>query len=642
MKHMTISAGFLQAIDGRPVTRAFFSTYCLEPDFFELDVLPLLLGSPALSSAEPLRYQQLQALMGASAGCFGVAYDAPVFTPTLASRLEVDYLPLQVDGACHHAKLALVEVAGKDGPALIVCAGSFNLTRAGWWENIEVGHWVELSAADAPSNLVAPLRAALDWYLEQGRLPVLEALAALLARWTPTRPRRGCEFYFSRPHQGDFTQRLAQFSDGALEIVSPYFAEDHDNARLAAFLRGFKGGVSMLLPRDARQAATVTEAFHAGLGKLLRWCDWHAKSRKAFGLADAANPDERGYRKLHAKIYGGNDWLFVGSVNFSHQAMFANVEAGFLLGGLDRGPLLGKDSTAERFADALALEAPAPQAGALAFPPVFLAYDWHAGRLEASCRKHGALVLHGREGEELLRLALAGETAWVDAPALREQLRHSSLVRARWQEGDALSAARDVMVTQRQVYCRPSILPPLSLQDVLRILQDMHPASRAAAFGKLMARLQHLGGAADDSLEFLPPLPEAAAESTFFAEFSQVNGAFWHLKKRLCERPAELAYYLDGDQPDSLRGILRALDEAAPQAESTPVVRYLTLLGMDELLAANARGDVPLAAAVRARIAALEDSPAFGAIADKEKFLAWIKRIFVLPVPSSPDRHAQS
>ncbi|WP_311959487.1 hypothetical protein, partial [Acinetobacter baumannii] len=90
--------------------------------------------------------------------------------------------------------------------------------------------------------------------------------------------------------------------------------------------------------------------------------------------------------------------------------------------------------------------------------------------------------------------------AWVDAPALREQLRHSSLVRARWQEGNAQSAARDVMVTQRQVYCRPSILPPLSRQDVLRILQDMHPASRAAAFGKLMARLQRLGGAADDSL----------------------------------------------------------------------------------------------------------------------------------------------
>ena len=641
MKHMTISEGFQVAVKGRPVTRAFFSTFCLEPDFFELEVLPLLLGSPALSTAEPLRYQQLQALMGASGGRFGVAYDAPVFTPTQAARLEVDYLPLQVDGACHHAKLALIEVVDDGRPALVVCAGSFNLTKAGWWENIEAGHWVELHASHAPSNILGPLRAAVDWYLAQGALPVLDALRTLLAQWSPSSPHPACSFYFSLPHAGAFTDFLAPVAHGALEIVSPYFAQDHDNARISTFLRRFEGGVTMLLPRDVGLVATVTEDFYKGMQRHLRWCDWHPAVRKAFKLPDAASPEERGYRKLHAKIYGGNDWLFVGSVNFSHQAMFANVEAGFLLTGLDRGELLGKDALTGQFAQSMALEAPTPPQGELPFPPVFLAYDWLAGELEVRCAESGALVLHGREAGKLSQLELEGGSARFETPALGAQLRHSSLVRAQWRKGDRFSAERDVMVTQRQVYCRPSILPPLSLQDVLRILQDMHPASRAAAFAGLMAQLQRRVGSLADSLEFLPALPDAAVGNSFFAEFSQVNGAFWHLRRRLDAHPREHAYYLDGDQPDSLRGILRALDEPVPDAPSNPVVRYLTLLSMDELLAVHARGDGALATAVRERTAAEEAGPAFAAIEDKERFLAWIKRIFMLPVPGRQEHHAE-
>lgn len=640
MRHMTISEGFQAAIKGRPVTRAFFSTYCLEPDFFELEVLPLLLDSPGLSSAEPLRYQQLQALMGASGGRFGVAYDAPVFTPTQAARLEVDYLPLQVDGACHHAKLALIEVDDGGWPALVVCAGSFNLSKAGWWENIEVGHWVELNADAAPSNILGPLRAAVDWYLAQGALPVLEALRALLAQWSPSAPHPGCSLYFSLPHAGAFPDFLAPVAHGALEIVSPYFAQDHDNACILAFLQRFARGVTLLLPRDVNLVATVTEDFYSAMRRHLRWCDWHPAVRKAFKLPDAASPEERGYRKLHAKIYGGNDWLFVGSVNFSHQAMFANVEAGFLLTGLDRSALLDQDAGAQGYAESMALEAPAPQEGELRFPPVFLAYDWLAGRLEARCPRSGVLFLHRREGGEPLQVVLHGETAWLDSPFLREQLRHTSLVRAHWQAEGKSSAERDLMVTQRHVYCRPSILPPLSLQEVLRILQEMHPASRAAAYAGLMARLQRRIGSLDDSLEFLPSLPDAAVEDSFFAEFSQVNGAFWRLGRRLATHPRELAYYLDGDQPDSLRGILRALDEPAPDAASNPVVRYLTLLGMDELLALHARGDGALAASVRERIRAEEDGPAFAAIEDREKFLGWIKRMFILPVPASQEPHA--
>lgn len=638
MKHMTISEGFRDAIGDRRVERAFFSTYCLEPDFFELEVLPLMLGTPALSTADSIRYHQLQSLMGASRGRFGVAYDAPVFAPTLAPRLEVDYLPVQVDGACHHAKLAVIEVVDtEDNHAVILCAGSFNLTKAGWWENIEVGHWVELSAANAPANILKPLREAIDYYLAQGELPVLLDLRQLLSAWRAGPDHPHCSFYFSGAGKRSFTSFLKSVPRGILEVVSPYFSEDSNNAQVGQFLDSFDE-VSVLLPRDAAQAATVTEAFYTGLNDRVFWCDWDPKLKKEFKLPAMEGAEDRAYRKLHAKIYAGEHWRFVGSVNLSYQAMFANVEAGFLLTEVGSRRLLGKETQAERFANVLPVEAPCPDTDPAPFPAVFLVFDWNAGLLQASCQRSGTLVLHDKEGVEALRLPLQGEPLQMPAPCLHEHLRRSSLIRARWVQDGKSSAPRDVLISQRHVYCRPSALPPMSLAEVLRILQSMHPAQRAAAYRELAGRALRLAPDDIDSVEFLPPQPASDLDSTFFAEFSQVIAAFWHLKERLKGHPAEVGYYLDGEAPDSLRGIVRAMSDTTAGAASTPVVRYLSLLSMSEVLDLHGRGGSALADRVKELIALEESSAAFNAMTDKDQFLDWIKRMFVLPV--SPARSA--
>jgi hypothetical protein len=641
MKSSTITEGFLEAIGGRRVERAFFSTFCLEPDFFELEVLPLLLGARVLSTSEPIRYQQLQSLMGASRGCFGVAYDAPVFTPTLAPRLEVDYLPLQVDGACHHAKLAIIEVAGKENErALILCAGSFNLTKAGWWENIEVGHWVELNAADAPRNILLPLREAIDYYLAQGDLPVLRELQALVSGWAPKPDHPDCTFYFSGPGRRGFADFLRPVARSAVEIISPYFAEEGSNPKVGRFLKKFDK-VALLLPRDSDGVPTVTQAFHGSLPEHVTWCDWTPSVAREFGLHDAQGGNGV-YRKLHAKIYAGDGWQFVGSVNLSQKAMSENVEAGFLLTGTGSRKLLGKEARAERFAPRMGVEAPPADEGAVSFPAVFLVFDWLTGRLEASAPRQGTLVLHDREGVEALRMQLVGVPAHAAAGPLREQLRHSSLLRARWEQPDGCSAPRDVIVVQRQVYCRPSTLPPMSLQDLLRILQSMEPAQRAAVFGRMAVDVPRLDPDDRESLEFLPPTPDAADGPTFFAEFSQVNAAFWQLKERLKTHPAEQAYYLDGESPDSLSGIVRTIRADTSQSRSAPVIRYLTLLGVDEVLTLHGRHGGELADEVMRLIAQEEAGPAFADVPDKTKFLHWIKRMFVLPVSRMQETDAEN
>lgn len=133
VKSMTISEVFAQQLASeRLCRRSLQHVYSFEPDF-ELEVLPLLLGNPALSSNESIRYDQLQSLMHQHAVRLAVVYDLSVFDPQLAPKLEVDYLPMRVGGACQHAKLMVLVVRDSQS-ATEHCprAGSSpNLTKAG-------------------------------------------------------------------------------------------------------------------------------------------------------------------------------------------------------------------------------------------------------------------------------------------------------------------------------------------------------------------------------------------------------------------------------------------------------------------------------------------------------------------------------
>ena len=638
MKSLTISEGFRQAIGARPVKRAFFSTYSFEPHFFELEVLPLLLDGPTLSTDEIIRYHQLAALMSDSRGRFAVAYDMDVFRPEYAPRLEVDYVAVRVDGACQHAKIAVIEVENADGtPAIILAAGSFNLTFAGWWTNIEVGHWIELNADKYPENIAAPLTRALAFFQRQGDVPALAALQATLAKWTAGRRDPDCTFYFSGagPGRHAFPALLQAVSHGHVDIVSPFFSDQGDNTQVAAFLNRF-GSVSLFVPRDEAGIAQMTEAVHAALSKRVTWCGWHAEMSKKGYIPpqDAPNATQgKGFRILHAKIYSGQGWLFIGSVNLSYKALHENVEAGFLLTNLPGLNLLAADKQALEFVPVDPVKVPGSD-DAASMPPIQLAYHWQSGELHALSPITGALTLYDAEGTSYGTYALqAGVSSVLAIAAIAAQLKRSSLVNASWTRPDNISSERrTLLVSQRQVYCRPTVLPALDVQDLLRIFQNMHPSARVAFIATLAARQARLDKSGLSSNEFLPPLPAAELPPSFFSEFSEVNGAFWNMRKELAKAKSKqqadrLAYYLDSDQPDSLRGVARSLGAAATHPVST-IVKYLVLLSMDEILEIYASGNGALAHDVRALIAQTEQGAEFNALPEKDKFLEWVKEKF--------------
>lgn len=645
MKALTISEAFRSVIGEREVEQAFFTTYSFEPDFFELEVLPLLLGNPALSRNESIRYYQLQSLMRQYSGRLAVVYDLSVFDPQLAPRLEVDYLPMRVGGACQHAKLMVLVIRDRKSKELsiVLGAGSVNLTKAGWWENLEVGHWADLSEGSAPSNILEPLLDVLRFYQARTPSAVLDNILSVAMAFEASAADPNCSFYFSgngAAHR-HFDTFIAEHTDAdaSLEVISPFFADDGNNRTIIEFL-GRYPSATVLLPLDEQgQALVDRQSVYEALPRdSISWGQWCESVRKSH-LAPKSP-----YRRLHAKIYqahGEDPWCFVGSVNLSFKAFRQNVEAGFLLKGGDAKPLLvALQAPPDRFKVEVEASS-ASAAGDLEMPPICVAFDWQTDMLHTACKAPGELVLLNSAAEALISVMLNGaDDLLSQAPQLKAHLQGSSLMHARWLT-DAGEAEGTVLVSQRNLFCRPTHLPALDLQALLKIFIGMHESRRLELFGDLAIRL--LRASQDDGVrdEFLPePTAEGSFES-FFAEFSQVNGAFWELAERLAkaERDGDfqtLAYYLKGQQPDSLRKVLASIVGLdSTNKEASLIVRYLTLLSVTDLLKRfAAHADEALIREAEKALTVLERNELLTQLdgAEGEHFIRWFKTKFFEPV----------
>lgn len=659
MEQLTISEAFVQQLAGRRVCAGFFSTFSFEPEFFELEVLPLMLGNDAWSPSDELRYGQLQLKMqepDQPATHWAVAYDRDIFESQAAPRLEVDYLPVSLLPACQHAKLSVLLLENpsgaesSDGPpdySILLCAGSFNLTRAGWWENIEVGHWVELNAHYAPANIRRPLQQALEFYRNlRPAMPVqaLQRLLDVLAQLPESEADSDCSFYFSFSANGQHVQSFPQFleqaeASGTLQVVSPFFAEDGDNRVVAGLLEAFQN-VQLFLPRDEAGRALISKDVYRALSERAEWAEWLPEIRQQLMGAD-------GYRRLHAKIYnctGRDGWHFIGSVNLSQQAFSRNAEAGFLLRGRCQTLLqtLGIASAPQVFDCPVEAESTLDPASPV-MPLMHLIFDWQdacllllspaTGRLCLFDANHRCVCEHELQASTPLRVSFAEG---------RQLFARSSLVHARWlpsahSPGEQAEASGMLLVSQRNLYGRPLDMQGMNLAGLLRLLHAMGQEERMSSMSGMLEAALRLSFESQD--QYLSQAGDPGNVASFFSEFSEVNGAFWALGQRL-ERAGKdgdqrtLDYFLRGAQPDSLAGLLAALQPR--QAETSPglIVRYLTLLGIEELLLRHAeQTSSVLLSEVQQNLTTLEQNELSACLQaegmDAERFIVWYRRQFL-------------
>ena len=144
---------------GYRVTTALFTTYGFEPDFFESSIIPLLLpeGEGDFSLHPVVRRVQLEAHLREHPMKVDVYFDGRVAVPG-CPLLPYNMIPMHPNQAEFHGKVILLLLEnGSENSLCTLGVGSANLTKSGWWENLE--GWYFTPAFRCTSTAVCPGRA---------------------------------------------------------------------------------------------------------------------------------------------------------------------------------------------------------------------------------------------------------------------------------------------------------------------------------------------------------------------------------------------------------------------------------------------------------------------------------------------------
>jgi hypothetical protein len=307
------------AIAGRRLVAAVFLTFRFEPEFFEQQVLPLFFDVP-LSHAEALKRVQMEDLLRDVPHGVAVYYDQNgLAADGKPARQDVRRIAVRHATGIFHPKnvFALVENVEPDGDgnharALIVATMSANLTRAGWWENVEVCHIEQLEEGE-----LTRLRDDVLRFLESLERRVFDKSAdghaALKAIKTFLRSTTQRQLRSSggrlEPHFFDGGMTVVEFLRSAagrdlrglnLEIISPYFDAGPTSTPLSDLIDEFS-------PREVRVFLPKTEAGEALCSKeIFEW----VKSTPGVSWARLPKDVTRGgkaenakARTVHAKVY---------------------------------------------------------------------------------------------------------------------------------------------------------------------------------------------------------------------------------------------------------------------------------------------------------------------------------------------------
>jgi hypothetical protein len=686
----TLSAHIEARMKGRRLVAAVFTTYRFDPGFFEREVLPLFFDV-GFSHVGTVRLAQLEDALRSDACEVAVYYDrGGLVAGAEGARLDVRRHPMHVKKGVFHPKnlFALVEAIEPDDdghrPRTLLCAClSANLTRAGWWENVEVAHVEEITEG-------------MSTRLQIGLLPHLEGL---IRRATPARhddPRDGHEALrairgFVRQTQ-PIAQRSAQgvththFYDGRasvpdfmrdvvgdkvkgwhLEVISPYFDDADDCAPLDALIEAFApASVRVLLPCNARDELTCTPGIYEAVRQKLNVA-WARLPDEMRALGDARHATQR---VVHAKVYrfyersrGGHEVLFVGSANLTTPGFrlnpgSGNVESGMLVHRVPRGtrepwlqPLASKTPVFAR--STKDDEALAPQGTALQ-----LRFDWtdlsaHA-RWSDPARSPALTIEHG--GAALFTLSpLTRDDGWrplgsAEAGALHKVLPSTSIVSV----CEPTQPPALLLVQEEGMAHRPSLIEDLSPADILRYWSLLSVEQRAAFVATRV--VMSLDGD-------LPTLraEQAGEEASLFDRFAGIFHAFARLEEsvraslkashgREGSSPREAVYRLFGAKYDSLPTLLERVREVSDKPDADPLEAYVVTLCAEQLLHETRREFPEFYAEHPADLARLKKALAHKDITrekirarnpqtrDMDEFLRWFEQSFLKRArPQTPE-----
>jgi hypothetical protein len=678
-----LSEHFQDRMKDRRLVSAVFTTFRFEPGFFESEILPVFFDVP-LSHAGSIKLVQLEEALRALPGSIAVYYDQHgLVAEGGPAKLDIRRFPIRHRTGIFHPKnvLALVEDVEPDenghrARALLCACLSANLTRAGWWENVEVGHVEEIADGEHTS-----LRDSLSAYVDRlvtrserrrANDELRENHAAArdireFLRGTTQRENRSVEgllrtqFHDGEASLPDFIQNAAgsALRGMCLEIISPYFDGGGESAPLAALLERFKPREARVyLPRNEREEALCPE-------DLFTWV--RAQESVSWGalpgdLLRLGKGEDAKHRTVHAKVYrffdptrGGREVLYVGSTNLTQAGCRiagrgGNWETGFLVevpsGSRPDWWLAADARKPKAFAPKGEDEGTAASGGT----QLVVRYRWDRGEATVfwggETASPALSIQHG--GLQVFEVAGLPSAEWVtlaraDAERLGQTLASTSLLEV---SGEGAEPGL-LLVQEEGMSHRPSLLLDLTAADILRYWALLTVEQRAA-FIEARARI---AGDDDPLVAKLAPLP---VETTLFDRFAGVFHAFGCLEERVREaldeaKTREADYRLFGKKYDSLGSLLGRVLSDVTAGAGDRVEQYVVTLCARQLLTELGRAypeywsehteDIKGLEAQLGDASSLRETIA-DSHAEMPAFLAWFERWFLKRAEALPEEEA--
>lgn len=582
-----------ERLQGRHLVSALFTTFRFEPGFFETEVLPAFFDVP-LSHAAPIKLVQLEETLRSLPGHIAVYYDQHGLVADGGSaKLDIRRVPIHHPTGIFHPKnvFALVEAdeaddKGQRSRALLCACLSANLTRAGWWSNVEAAH-VEEIAEGEHTTLRKPLLDFLDGLIKAAeyRRPNETLRHEHSALWDirqfllATRQRENRSVggrMLTQFHNGYGTTSLPDFladairsvpSGMCLEVIAPYLDEATESEPLQALMNRFRPKeVRVFLPRNDRGEAQCSDAMY----------EWiRAQSNTSVGkfpteFLRLGKQEGAKLRTVHAKVYrffeptkGGREILYIGSANLTRPAFRlagagGNIETGFVVEATSPTKQPDFWMTVDKhrpagFAPRNEDEGCTSSGGTL----LMVRYTWNQRKAEVmwggASPSPKISVEHG--GVCLFQVDALEPHTWVvlpaeDAARLEKTLISTSLLEVRGEKPEPGL----LLVQEEGMSHRPSLLLDLSPSEILRYWSLLSVEQRAA-FIESHARIR---GEEDPLLATVVPQP---AQESLFDRFAGIFHAFSCLEERVRQaledqKTKEADYRLFGKKYDSLGSLL--------------------------------------------------------------------------------------
>lgn len=615
----------VEAMGDDQLVAAVFLTFQLQPQFFEDFILSALCrqdgrGSPSvrrLILEERLRSMDLLVIYDQRA----LEIDGPL-------RQSIRTLPVSSESGAVHAKHALLLLQGRDkaeDSSLILLTTSANLTRSGWWTNVEVADVERLDAGKVTSlhsdllDLIAILR-RLDPSETHSTLGRIESFIRRQLSPAPGLPR----LWLGRESLSQFLRSHIPTPVGRLELIAPYV---DDNGAPVATLGGalLPEDLVVWFPVDGNDAGTATKNWRDGVLAIpnARFGNFNV-DRKLGSQATTK-------RFVHAKVTrvvdarGRQSWTLVGSPNLSLRG-HAGFQTFSRLSNLETAILRTSNQSTRWLAPLGTEKEPEPANCVQAEDDlgrvllVRIRYNWasRAGDIRLAdkpCRVSIGPTPRNANTAPVATIDVKCSDYWMPLPPdalewLSRELETRNIIAA-W--NTALEKESVLLVEEHDFAHRPSMVArELTAADILQHWSLLSESQRA----------EHL----DQQLSSRDPDPEAPVgesgatqhgQASMFDAFSGILHGFLVLKQRLLdaftkERDAESTTWLLGARHDSLGTLLDKVLDDSGQDHVRKVVFALCaseLLNLTEARRPSLLATQPEATArLRAQISRLESA----------------------------------